>query len=162
MSDSPREPSHKSPDQTHGKPYRPGRSDFRNRSHQSAHDESASASQHPQPPIHPLIPRGDAQMVDNAHELDALIAHLRSAGRFAYDSEFIGEMTYIPKLCLIQVASAEKVALIDPLEPIDLVPFWEVICDGSVEKIVHAGAQDLEPVFRHLNCPPANVFDTQT
>src|SRR5205807_5496793 len=26
---------------------------------------------------------------------------------------------------------------------------------------VHAGSQDLEPVFRHIKCPPANVFDTQ-
>ena len=52
-------------------------------------------------------------------------------------------------------------ALIDPLAEIDLVPFWELLADPSVEKIVHAGEQDIEPVVRHLNRPAANVFDTQ-
>ena len=100
-------------------------------------------------------------MVNTAAGLTAILAHLRDAGRFAYDSEFIGEMTYIPKLCLIQVASAQKVALIDPLARLDLTPFWELLCDPAIEKIVHAGPQDLEPVFRHMKRSPANIFDTQ-
>lgn len=40
-------------------------------------------------------------------------------------------------------------------------PFWELVADPSVEKIVHAGLQDVEPVFRALGKPPANLFDTQ-
>ena len=42
-----------------------------------------------------------------------------------------------------------------------LTPFWELLCDPSVEKVVHAGSQDIEPVIRHLKRAPANVFDTQ-
>lgn len=100
-------------------------------------------------------------MVSSNSELESLITNLRSAGSFAYDTEFIGELTYFPKLCLIQTASAQRVALIDPLANIDLHPFWELLCDASVEKIVHAGQQDIEPVIRHLGRAPANVFDTQ-
>jgi ribonuclease D len=44
---------------------------------------------------------------------------------------------------------------------VDLTPFWELLCDPAVEKIVHAGDQDVEPVVRHLNRSPANFFDTQ-
>jgi ribonuclease D len=44
---------------------------------------------------------------------------------------------------------------------IDLTPFWELLCDPSVEKIVHAGEQDMEPVVRHLGRRPANFLDTQ-
>ena len=139
--------------------YRPARSGFRSRSHDSAHGEDQRP--HAPPPEHPLIPRGDAELIDTQGGLQSLIAHLRAAGRFAYDSEFIGEMTYIPKLCLIQVASSEMVALIDPLAKLDLTPFWELLCEATVEKIVHAGTQDLEPVFRHMQCVPGNVFDTQ-
>src|SRR5262249_48948952 len=76
-------------------------------------------------------------------------------------SEFIGELTYVPKLCVIQVATTERVELIDPLADIDLTPFWELIADETVEKVVHAGLQDIEPVVRILNRPAANVFDTQ-
>ncbi len=131
----------------------------RARSHESAHAE------HPLPeakiPQHALIPRNTAELVDTQDGLNALIAELRAAGRFAYDSEFIGELTYRPKLCLIQVSSAQRVSLIDPLAGLVLSVFWELICDPSIEKIVHAGAQDVEPVIRHVNKEPANLFDTQ-
>jgi ribonuclease D len=93
--------------------------------------------------------------------LAELLESLKKAGSFAYDSEFIGELTYLPKLCLIQVASSTRIALIDPLADLDIQPFWELVADPSVEKIVHAGLQDVEPVFRFFGKPPANLFDTQ-
>jgi ribonuclease D len=110
---------------------------------------------------HPSVPQGSAALVTTDQALRELIDHLHSAGRFGYDSEFIGELTYVPKLCLIQVASPERIALIDPLADLDLDPFWELIADPSIEKIVHAGQQDLEPIVRHLGRAPANIFDTQ-
>ena len=159
MSDSPLDIAAESSSLAPKKPYRAGRSDYRSRNHDSAHHDPAGS--HPQPPIHPLIPRGDAEMINTPAGLQSLISQLRAAGRFAYDSEFIGELTYIPKLCLIQVASADRVSLIDPLAKLDLTSFWELLCDPAIEKIVHAGSQDLEPVFRHTKGRPANIFDTQ-
>ncbi len=144
-----------------GKPRKPvySRSTHRARSHESAHAET------PLPeakiPQHPLIPRNAAELVATPEALKATIAELRAAGSFAYDSEFIGELTYRPKLCLIQVASAQRVSLIDPLADLDLSQFWELICDPSIQKIVHAGEQDVEPVVRHIGKEPANLFDTQ-
>jgi ribonuclease D len=107
------------------------------------------------------VPRGDADVVNTNEGLAALIEDLRATGSFAYDSEFIGELTYFPKLCVIQVASVKRVSLIDPLADIDLRPFWELLTNPAVEKVVHAGQQDIEPVVRHLGRAPANVFDTQ-
>lgn len=109
----------------------------------------------------PLVPAGPAQLVDTPDALAELIDHLSSVDCFGYDSEFIGELTYIPKLCLIQVASASRVALIDPLAGLDLVPFWRLLCEQKIEKIVHAGQQDVEPVIRRHQRPPVNIFDTQ-
>jgi ribonuclease D len=139
------------------RPY--SRADHRARSHASAHSDA------PLPPENtpdlPLVPKGAAPLIDSDRALGELIDHLRAIGRFAYDSEFIGELTYHPKLCVLQVASAERVALIDPLADVDLMPFWELLADPTVEKIVHAGDQDIEPVVRHLGRAPANFFDTQ-
>jgi ribonuclease D len=135
------------------------RHDYRARSHESAHaqDEGKPATI----PDHPLVSKTQPALLTTAEEVAELIEHLREAGRFAYDSEFIGELTYHPKLCVIQVATTERVALIDALAGLDLKPFWELIVDPAIEKIVHAGQQDLEPVFRILNRAPANIFDTQ-
>ena len=110
---------------------------------------------------HPLVPRGEPELVASDDALSRLIEKLRRSGSFAYDSEFIGELTYFPKLCLIQVASRDHIALIDPLANLSLSPFWELLCDQAVEKIVHAGAQDIEPVIRHTGRSPEHIFDTQ-
>lgn len=100
-------------------------------------------------------------LITTADGLAELIDHLRSAGSFAYDSEFIGEMSYVPKLCLIQVGTPQRVALVDPFAELDLSPLWQLMIDPAVEKVVHAGQQDLEPVYRATSRPAANVFDTQ-
>jgi ribonuclease D len=136
------------------------RSAHRARSHASAHaeEDAGPGAGHLD---HPLVPKGPATLVKQPAELTKLIEQLRSIGQFGYDSEFIGELTYVPKLCLIQVTSETEISLIDPLAGLDLRHFWELIADPGVEKIVHAGQQDLEPVVRELGLAPANVFDTQ-
>ena len=101
------------------------------------------------------------KLITRQEQLSELLDHLRVAGSFAFDSEFIGELTYVPKLCLIQAASTAQVALIDPLASVDLRPFWELVADPSIQKIVHAGQQDVEPVFRFIQKSPSNLFDTQ-
>lgn len=128
--------------------------------HEQAHaDQALEAS--PALIEHPLIPRGEATIITTQDQLVDLLSHLRESQSFAYDSEFIGELTYVPKLCLVQVATTKRVALIDPLANVDLAAFWQLICDPAVEKIVHAGDQDIEPVIRLGIGSPANVLDTQ-
>ena len=135
------------------------RAEHRARQHADAHAQPDSPSH--AVADHPHVPRQDAELVTTPQALSQLLAHLRDAGSFAYDSEFIGELTYIPKLCLLQVATTQKVALIDPLVGLDLIPFWELVADEGVEKITHAGEQDVEPVVRHLRREAKNLFDTQ-
>jgi ribonuclease D len=137
--------------------YSPGK--FRSRSHDDAHGQD---HRNDGPAVqHPLVTHSEPEFINKQEDLMNLLDHLRSAGRFAYDSEFIGELTYIPKLCLIQVASTQRVGLIDPLAGLDLGPFWDLLCDPSVEKVVHAGQQDIEPIHRNHGKTAANLFDTQ-
>lgn len=136
------------------------RSRHRDQSHASAHALAEQTKPH-SVLDHPLVPRGQAELITTGDELTRLIVHLREMRSFAYDSEFIGELTFHPKLCLLQVATTRLVALVDPLASMDLTPFWEVFADASVEKIVHAGEQDIEPVARLIGRPCSNVFDTQ-
>jgi ribonuclease D len=136
------------------------RTRHRAEAHAAAHAEDAHHKPH-QPIDHPLVPRGGADLITDDARLADLIDHVRAEGRFGYDSEFIGELTYDPKLCVLQIATSKRVALVDPLARVDLRPFWEVLADESIEKIVHAGEQDIEPVDRLIGRPCANVFDTQ-
>jgi ribonuclease D len=143
-----------------GRRPRPPRFQHRAHRHTQAHAESALMDP---PPIcdNPLVCNDEPRLVARQQDLVELIVDLRKAGSFAFDSEFIGELTYIPKLCLIQAASTTCIALIDSLAELDLTPFWELVADPSIEKIVHAGQQDVEPLFRAIGRPPAGLFDTQ-
>src|SRR5690349_16421024 len=136
------------------------RSPHRMRSHHAAHH---GAEEDTPPPVlaSPLVYAGEPNLITEAGELSKLIERLRSLGGFAFDTEFIGEHTYYPQLCLVQVSTPHEIALLDPLAGLDLLPFWKLLADASLEKIVHAGIQDLEPVVRHINQPPRNIFDTQ-
>ncbi len=108
----------------------------------------------------PTIP---TQLVQTPEELTKVCAHLRAAGVFAFDTEFIGENTYQPVLCLVQVATEERVELIDPfaLDAEALSPLWALVGDPQVAKICHAGDQDVEIAWQQSGRVAQNMFDTQ-
>lgn len=133
------------------------------RRHRRQQHEQAHAAGHEEGPTstHQDVFNGSPEVIQTQPALDAAVGRLRAAGTFAYDTEFIGEMSYRPHVCLIQVATDDFVGLIDPLSGIDLTGFWELMCDPGLFKIAHAGEQDLEHVWRALGQAPTNVFDTQ-
>ncbi|MDE2339986.1 MAG: ribonuclease D, partial [Alphaproteobacteria bacterium] len=62
-------------------------------------------------------------MITTTVELENLCTRLAQADFICVDTEFMRENTYWPLLCLIQVASADEAAAIDPLaDGIDLTP----------------------------------------
>jgi ribonuclease D len=94
-------------------------------------------------------------------ELAAFCNELKGQPFVAVDTEFMRETTYWPKLCLIQVASPETEACIDPLaDGIDLSPLLDVLRDTSILKVFHAARQDVE-IFNNLDAMPTPLFDTQ-
>lgn len=86
---------------------------------------------------------------------------LRGASWLALDTEFIREQTYYPQLCLIQVASADQIACIDPQALPSLEPLMEVLYDPTVTKVLHAAYQDLEIFYYLRGAVPTPIFDTQ-
>ena len=102
--------------------------------------------------------------VTDQRALESLCHTLRESPRLALDTEFVGEDTFIPRLELIQVATATTSAVIDfPAVQADgsLDVFWELICDLKIEKIVHAGRQDLDLFAVYAGQIPKPFFDTQ-
>ena len=99
-------------------------------------------------------------MVTTNRQMRDVCSHLRSAGTFGFDTEFIRENSYRPQLCLVQVGTRDFCAMIDPFQ-VDMGPFWRLVLDPSLEKIVHAGEQDLEICFLQTSHPPRNIFDVQ-
>lgn len=87
---------------------------------------------------------------------------LEAAPYIALDTEFMRRTTYHPKLCLLQICYKDKLALIDPLiEGLDLTPLQQLIYNPRIIKVVHAGSQDMEILYKRWGSVPENVLDTQ-
>ena len=110
---------------------------------------------------HPMLVTDRPEIIEDAEGLESITAHVREVGSFAYDTEFIGEETFLPRICLVQIATAERLALIDPVKVPDLSPIFGAVADRDVVTLVHDGAQDLEPVRRLLDRDPEGIVDTQ-
>ena len=73
--------------------------------------------------IHTLITKSD--------ELNSLVDRLSKQSFVAVDTEFMRENTYWPDLCLIQVASSDEAAAIDPKADIDLKPLLSLFVENQ-------------------------------
>ncbi len=95
---------------------------------------------------------------------DALVAccdHLAGCPVFGFDTEFIGEDTYHPQLCLVQVATPERLYVIDPFRAGPLDCFWELVSDPSHTTVVHAGREEIRMCKLGCGRPPGRLFDVQ-
>ena len=102
-------------------------------------------------------------LITDSESLAQLIDRMSVHGYVVVDTEFMRENTYWPILCLIQIATEDEAAAIDPLaEGIDLSPLLDLLVDNhDVLKVFHAGGQDLE-IFHNLTGKvPVPLFDTQ-
>lgn len=136
------------------------RSRHRKAAHNAAHEESHSKPAHKVPDL-PGLFRGEAELIDDPKKARHVIDAIRASGTFAFDTEFIGESSYRPQTCLVQLATREGLWLVDPINEVDVTPFFELVVDPALRTIVHAGEQDLEQVWRITGKVPANVFDAQ-
>ncbi|HET9354858.1 MAG TPA: ribonuclease D [Sphingomicrobium sp.] len=103
------------------------------------------------------------KLISDSDKLAELVERLSVAPFVAVDTEFMRENSYWPDLCLIQIASTEEAAAIDPkAEGIDLKPLLDLLVDNeNVLKVFHAGGQDLEIVHNYTGKVPVPLFDTQ-
>ena len=99
------------------------------------------------------------EWVDDQGTFEALITRAAKAERIAVDTEFHRERTYWPRVALVQIAIANDIFLIDPLE-VDLAPFAAVL-ESDTLIIMHASSQDLEVLDRACGVLPRHLFDTQ-
>jgi ribonuclease D len=98
-------------------------------------------------------------LVENAADLDSLCTQITGEAYYALDTEFHTERTYYPKLALIQLAWADKVALVDPLA-VDPRPLARIFSGPGIA-VAHAAEQDIDVLETACGVVPATVFDTQ-
>lgn len=93
--------------------------------------------------------------------LAELIAAVRRAPRAAVDTEAASFHRYRDRIYLIQISTADRTALIDPLALSDLSPVGALLGDPHVEKVFHDADYDLRVLDRDYGFRAVRLFDTR-
>jgi ribonuclease D len=102
------------------------------------------------------------RIIETTSDLKALVDELKGAPYLALDTEFMRDSTYWPILCLLQIAAPGVAAIVDPLaDGIDLSPFFTLLKNPRIVKVLHAGRQDIEIFWHKGRVIPDPLFDTQ-
>lgn len=99
--------------------------------------------------------------IDNDEDLVKLCEQYALSNMLAIDTEFVRTRTLYPKLGLLQVNNGEVLALIDPVAIANLSPFWQLLTNEKIVKVLHACSEDLEVFLSVGQCKPVNLIDSQ-
>lgn len=102
-----------------------------------------------------------ARYISTPADLQDVCDHLRNQPHVAVDTEFLGEDRFVPRLELVQLAMPDLCILVDVPAIGSLKPLGDLLRDPAVEKVFHAGRQDLEILYAYSETIPAPIFDTQ-
>ncbi len=99
--------------------------------------------------------------INTPEKLAAVCEQIKKAAWLALDTEFLREKTYYPKFCLLQIATPEWVACIDPIALPELDSLFDAIYHPDIVKVFHSCRQDLEIFYQLTGKLPTPIFDTQ-
>ena len=101
------------------------------------------------------------QYINTPAQLTALCQQIQQVAWLAVDTEFLREKTYYPKFCLLQLATPQWVACVDPLALPDLSELFAALYNPNLIKVLHSSRQDLEIFYQLTGKVPLPIFDTQ-
>ncbi len=103
----------------------------------------------------------ETQLITNDVDLVKVCDQVRECKYLAFDTEFVMEERFQAEVCLVQIATASLVAVVDPQAVSDLGPVWSLVADPEIVVVVHAGMEDLALCQMQGGVTPCNVFDCQ-
>ncbi len=98
--------------------------------------------------------------INDGFSMKSVIKDLESHDQLAMDTEFIWRDTYFPKLSLIQIATDNKIYILDCLA-LNVSVLEKVFLNKNILKIFHSVRGDSAVIFNCLGIKIENIFDTQ-
>lgn len=106
---------------------------------------------------HPIDP---PRFINQQAAFEDLSSRLKKEPVLAIDTEANSLFAYQEQVCLIQISTAKRDYIIDPLPLKDLSPLGEIFFDPAIEKIFHASEYDILIMHDAYRFKFQNLFDT--
>jgi ribonuclease D len=100
------------------------------------------------------------EIVSQSAQLEAAVREIAGSIAIALDTESNSRHHYPEQLCLIQLATRQKIYIIDTISLRDIAPLEQVLADAAVMKVVHGADYDIRCLDRHHGFRIRNLYDT--
>ena len=100
-------------------------------------------------------------LIDDQRGWQRVAAELASEPMLALDIESNSLHTYRERVCLIQIATAEDIFLVDPLVVTDLSALGSLLANPSISKVFHGSDYDVRCLHRDYGFTVSSLFDTE-
>ena len=100
------------------------------------------------------------RLITDQREFTDLCQHIRESRIVAFDTEFVSENTYRPVLCLVQLATGDECAAVDPFA-VDVSEWWDIMTDDETVVVVHAGREETRFCLTATGRRPRKMYDIQ-
>ncbi len=101
-------------------------------------------------------------LIINQADFEDLCRRIRDTRQVAFDTEFVSESFYRPRLCLLQYALPSGECFgVDPFLVTDLKSWWDLMIDDETTVIVHGGREEIRFCQFATGQRPRRLIDVQ-
>lgn len=101
------------------------------------------------------------ELIEHHSDFLELCEHIREAGLVAFDTEFVSDAGYRSELGLLQFATRERCAAVDPLAIPSLGAWWDLMIDDRTTVVVHGGQAEVRFCIQGSGQIPRRLVDIQ-
>ncbi len=102
-----------------------------------------------------------AELIETTRDLELLLNKLADSDIIAVDIESAGFYKYFTRVNLIQIASRDISAILDPQKIEDFTPLKEFVKNSKVKWVFHGGDYDVSMLANDLGVFIPRIFDTR-
>jgi ribonuclease D len=100
------------------------------------------------------------QIITQSGQLDTAVKQISMVKEIAVDVELNSRYRYPEQFCLIQIATIDKIYIIDTIAVKEITPLKDILADASITKVLHSSDYDIRSLDRHYGYHLRNVYDT--
>jgi ribonuclease D len=103
----------------------------------------------------------DYELIADQRRFEALMDAIAGEGSIALDTEAASFHRYHDRVYLVQLSTADRTAVIDPLGLDDLSPIGALLANPGIEKVFHDADYDLRLFHHEYGFEARHIFDTR-